>query len=78
MFTSDLANIFTSALANMFTSELEKYKKIIWPTCFLLKLIGEYVGLAQRAGHLIREKDRLRKEINRLLSKGVFLIQLKK
>ena len=56
MFTSDLANMFTSSSANMFTSylanmftsdwatgELEKFKKMIWPTCSPVKLTGEYV-----------------------------------
>ena len=59
MFTSDLANMFTSALANMFngdlanmfTSELEKCKKIFWPTCSLVKLTGEYVGLLPGIRH---------------------------
>ena len=48
MFTSSSANMFTSYLANMFTSdwatgELEKFKKMIWPTCSPVKLTGEYV-----------------------------------
>ena len=45
MFTSELANMFISDLAKiftMFTSELEK-KKMIWPTCSLVKLTGEYI-----------------------------------
>ena len=54
MFTSDLANMFTSDLANMFTSELKKSKKMIWSTCSLVKLTGEYVGLAPGIRHLIR------------------------
>ena len=48
------ANIFTSDLANMFTSELEKGKKMIWPTCSLGKLTGEYIGLVPGIRHLIR------------------------
>ena len=55
MFISDSANMFTNDLANMFTSELEKCKKkIIWPTCSLVKLTGEYVGLVPGIRHLIR------------------------
>ena len=53
MFTSDLANMFTSDLANMFTSELEKCKKLIWLTCSLVKLTGDYVGLVPGIRHLI-------------------------
>ena len=53
MFTNDLANMFTSDLANMFTSELKKSKKMIWPTCSLVKLTGEYVGLVPGIRHLI-------------------------
>ena len=52
-FTSDLANMFTSDLAGMFTSELEKYKKMLWPTCSLGTLTGEYVGLLPGIWHLI-------------------------
>ena len=48
MFTTASANMFTSDLANMFasdwaTGELEKFKKMIWPTCSPVKLTGEYV-----------------------------------
>ena len=53
MFTSDLANMFTSDLANMFTSKLEKCKKLIWPTCSLVKVTGDYVGLVPGIRHLI-------------------------
>ena len=54
IFTSDYwANMFTSDLANIFTSELEKCKIMIWPTCSLLKLTVEYVGLAPGIRHLI-------------------------
>ena len=50
---SDLANI-TSDLTNMFTSELEKCKKMIWPTCSVVKLTGEYVGLVSGIRHLLQ------------------------
>ena len=53
IFTSDLANMFTSDLANMFTSELEKCRKMVWSTCFLVKLTVEYVGLVPGIRHLI-------------------------
>ena len=41
-------------LGKMFTSELEKCKKMICPTCSLVKLTGEYVGLVPGIRHLIR------------------------
>ena len=54
IFISASTNMFTSDLANMFTSELKKSEKMIWPTCSLVKLTGEYVGLAPGIRHLIR------------------------
>ena len=54
MFTIDLTNMFTSHLANMFTSELEKWKKMIWPTRSLVKFTGGYVGLVPGIRHLIQ------------------------
>ena len=54
MFTSPSVNMFTSDLANMCTSEFEKCKKMFWPSCFLVKLTGEYVGLVPGIRLLIR------------------------
>ena len=51
---NDFANIFTRDLTNMFTSELEKCKKMIWPTCSVVKLTGEYVGLVSGIRHLLQ------------------------
>ena len=55
MFTSASASMFSSDVANMFTSELEKCKQMIWPTCSLVKLTGEYVGLVPGIRHLIQK-----------------------
>ena len=64
MFTSDLTNMFTSDLAKMFTSDLAnmftchwptlKMEENVWPTCSLVKLAGEYVGLVPGIQHLIQ------------------------
>ena len=56
MFTCDMENMFTSDLDNMFTCHWPtlKMEENVWPTCSLVKLAGEYVGLVPGIQHLIQ------------------------